>query len=124
MFKNNYLDNIIITFFTHQLQIKMFYFQTGMYVYHQASESYLLKYDNNLNKFFESAQSVFGKFDMGDLELKAKLPKDYNIEECLKAFRKYLNNISEPLNKYTELLSIKDKILGDLDQFEYLLSFK
>lgn len=109
-------------FFKHQIIIKMFHFQTSNYGAHKASDSYLEKFLNNHDKFMEIAQGLYGKLNMNNIQLNVNLYKD-NLIQHLDIFIKFLNYMHK-FETDTGLLSIKDDMLNDVNQFKYLLSFK
>jgi hypothetical protein len=109
-------------FFEHQIIIKMFHFQTTQYGAHKASDEYLQKFLNNHDKFMEVAQGVYGKLELENIKLDIDLHKN-NITTHLDIFIKFLNLINK-IEKNSGLLTIKDEMLNDVNQFKYLLLFK
>lgn len=110
-------------FFTHQLQLKMYHFQTKKYGAHKTIDAYLEKFENNLDKFMETAQGIFGKLETNFINLNIKTATDNNIISELDKFIKILKMFDDKLKSHTDLLNIRDEILADIDQLKYLLTF-
>ena len=121
---NEFLEFTVKQFFKHQLQLKMFHFQTKGYGSHKASDEYLSKFEGNLDKFMEVAQGAFGRLNMKEMDLKFTIVDDNTIFTELDKFIKILRGYDEFLNKNTELLNIRDEIVSDAEQLKYLLTFK
>ena len=108
-------------FFKHQIIIKMFHFQTTSYGNHKASDEYLIKFLDNHDKFMEVAQGIYGKLNIDKLQLNVNLYNN-DLVTHLDIFIKFLNCINK-MEKNTGLISIKDDMLNDVNQFKYLLLF-
>ena len=117
-------ENILVIFFRHQLKIKLFHFQTKCYSAHKASDSYLGKFEENLDKFMEVAQGFVGRLTIKKMTIHFNALNDDNIIEELGKFRLILKMFDKLMANNTELLNIRDEMLGDVEQFTYLLTFK
>lgn len=120
---NKNLDIILQSLFKHQLQIKMFHFQTKKFGGHKASDDYLSKFENNLDEFMEVAQGHFGKLETRTIEIAFDTLNDNNIIEALGDFINILKSLSGPLREYTDLLNLRDEMIGDASKLRYLLTF-
>lgn len=120
---NSVVINLLDRLFEHFIVIKIFHFQTNTFGAHKASDNYLKLFLDNFDKFMESAQGIFGKFQLNKLDVSVKTPiSDDNIQEYLHDVIKLLQQLE--LSDYTDLLNIRDSMIGDLNQFRYLLTFK
>ena len=98
------LCNIIKIFFQHQLEIKMYHFQTKLYGAHKASDMYHGGFLEKMDKFLEAAQGIAGQTKLQTVDLKFKTLDDMIINK--------------------DLLAIRDEMIADANQFKYLLLFK
>lgn len=121
---SKFIEALLCLSFNHQLQMKMYHFQTLEYGAHKAVDSYLSKFTDNLDKFMEVAQGIFGKFKIKYLDIKFETLNDQNIVENLNKFINILRNCDQFINTYTELTNIRDEMVGDINQLKYLLTFK
>jgi hypothetical protein len=129
--KNNFENQITVIFFEMLLMVKLFHWKTYSYATHKATDKLYDSLNDNMDKFIEvllgktgtrinlSNKKSISLVDLTSLEqLKAKI----------ESFKKYLvsltNNRAVNSMNDTDLLNIRDEILGDLNQFLYLLTFK
>ena len=113
------------------LMVKLFHWKTASYATHKATDKLYDSLNEHMDKFIEvllgktgsrinlSNKKSISLVDLTSLEqLKAKV----------EGFKKYLVSLTNnrALNSMndTDLLNIRDEILGDLNQFLYLLTFK
>ena len=119
------LNRLAMNLLNHQIVLKLFHFQTELYGAHKASDAYLEKYANTMDKFLETAQGIYGKITLKKYTLSGSSHTDENIYNHLNGITKYLREkIDDVLDERTDLLNIRDELLGDLDQLKYLLTFK
>ena len=112
--------------------IKLYHWKTYSYATHKATDDLYAKLGENIDKFVEV---LLGKAQ-NRIKLRTKnIPvKDMNSPQEFKreidSYKNYLVGLSN--NKAlgaggmtnTDLLNIRDEILGDLNQFLYLFTFK
>ena len=77
------LCNIIKIFFQHQLEIKMYHFQTKLYGAHKASDMYHGGFLEKMDKFLEAAQGIAGQTKLQTVDLKFKTLDDKTVFEAL-----------------------------------------
>mgnify|MGYP000886633788 CR=1 FL=1 len=118
------LEVILNSFFRHQLKIKMYHFQTQHYGAHKASDSYLGTFESNLDKFMEIGQGIVGKFNTKSISIKFDTLNDETINFELDKFVSTLRAFDEIMKGQTELLNLRDEMIGNAEQFKYLLTFK
>lgn len=116
------LEQTLILLFKHQLQLKMYHFQTLLYGAHKSSDSYLIKFENNLDKFMEVSQGIIGKLQMKQLTFDFPIVNDKTIITELTNFVIVLKEYE--LSDYPELLNLRDEMMADAQQLKYLLTFK
>ena len=128
---SSFQKEITITFLEMLLMIKLYHWKTHSYATHKATDELYGKLNENMDHFIEVLLGKSG--ERIDLTKQKSIPLiDLSSPEALKkeiySFKGYLasldKNAAMKLMTNTDLLNIRDEILGDLNQFLYLLSFK
>jgi DNA-binding ferritin-like protein len=113
------------------LMVKLFHWKTTSYATHKATDELYLKLNANIDSFIEILLGKSGS--RIDLMSKSNIRLvDLSSQESLKRkideFKSYLVGLNDNKALQTmsnsDLLNIRDTILGDLNQFLYLLTFK
>ena len=122
---------ITVRFLEMLLLIKLFHWKTTSYPTHKATDDLYTKFNLNMDTFVEI---LLGKTGMRTQLTSDKTIRlnDLNYIEELKSavveFKSYLVSLNDnaAMKKMlnTDLFNIRDTILGDMNQFLYLLSFK
>jgi DNA-binding ferritin-like protein len=127
-----YTQQHIVTMFLQMLNtVKLYHWKTSSYAQHKATDDLYANLNTNIDSFVEVMLGKTG----GRVNLTGQktLPLlDYtNVEDFKKEVSKYKDfligmNKDTGLNitNNTDLLNIRDEILGNLNQFTYLLTFK
>jgi len=127
---NQFQSEITCKFLEMLIMVKLYHWKTQSYAQHKATDELYSKLNENIDTFIEVL--------LGKTETRTNLLKkptisliDLSSKEQLKKqiddFKVYLVNLTD--NKFiikmsnTDLLNIRDEILGDLNQFLYLLTF-
>ena len=122
---------IAVLFLEMLMMVKLFHWKTTSYATHKATDELYTKLNANIDSFIEILLGKSGsRIDlMNNKQIKLV---DLSNQEALKrevdAFKGYLVSLNH--NKAmlsmsnTDLFNIRDTILGDLNQFLYLLTFK
>jgi len=127
----SFQKEITMTFLEMLLMIKLYHWKTYSYATHKATDELYGKLNENMDHFIEVLLGKSG--ERIDLIKQKSIPLiDLTSVEDLKkeiySFKGYLaclnNNKAMKQMTNTDLLNIRDEILGDLNQFLYLLSFK
>ena len=119
------LNRLCMNLLNHQIVIKLFHFQTQLFGAHKASDAYIEKYANTLDKFLEVAQGIYGKITLKKYSLAGSSHSDDNIIKHINGMIMYWREkIDDILGNYTDLINIRDELVGDAEQLKYLLSFK
>jgi hypothetical protein len=107
-------------------QIKLYHWQTYEHARHIATDKYLESLDKHIDYFVEVSMGKYGRPRVTGATAKITLK---NMTEkaaaiYLNAARSYLQGtFSKTINpKDTDLLNIRDEILGDLNQLAYLFT--
>jgi hypothetical protein len=111
--------------------IKLFHWKTYSYATHKATDKLYAKFNDDMDSFIEI---LLGKTGVrSDLTSKKNIRLlDLTSPEALKreieAFKGYLvslnSNKAMKSMSNTDLFNVRDTILGDMNQFLYLLTFK
>jgi DNA-binding ferritin-like protein len=128
---NEFQKEITSVFLEMLLMVKLYHWKTTSYATHKATDDLYLKLNANIDSFTEI---LLGKSGLRiDLMGKSNIRLvDLSSQESLKrevdAFKGYLVGLNDNKALQTmsnsDLFSIRDTILGDLNQFLYLLTFK
>jgi hypothetical protein len=127
--KNNFQEEITCKFLEMLIMVKLYHWKTYSYAQHKATDGLYDKLNEDIDKFIEV---LLGKTEKRTNLLKqSKISLiDLSTKDQLKTqidkFKAYL--VSLTFNTFmikmsnTDLLNIRDEILGDLNQFLYLLT--
>jgi hypothetical protein len=120
---------ITVKFFELLLMIKLFHWKTTSHSIHKATDELYSKLNEHIDTFIEILLGKTGirtnllnkhKISLIDLSNKEQLSKKINL------YKSYMINLSNnPFIRSmsnTDLLNVRDEILGDLNQFLYLLT--
>lgn len=131
--KNNNQSNsstnalIVGTFLKVLNMVKLYHWKTRSYSQHKATDELYGRLNENIDKFVEI---LLGKDEsrINMIEKQIELIDENNTRD-LKArlceFRHFLTefNVFFDSKKDSDLLNVRDEILGDVNQFMYLLTF-
>lgn len=121
---------ITVIFLEMLLMIKLFHWKTHSYATHKATDDLYTKVNANMDSFIEILLGKTGVRTNLTGHKNIRL-MDLNSQESLKReiekFKSYLvslnNNRAMQTMLNPDLLNIRDTILGDMNQFLYLLTF-
>lgn len=122
---------IAVVFLEILMMVKLFHWKTTSYATHKATDDLYTKLNANIDSFIEILLGKSGsRIDlMSNKQIKlVDLSNQESLKREVEAFKGYLVSLNE--NKAmltmtnTDLFNIRDTILGDLNQFLYLLTFK
>ena len=107
--------------------IKLYHWRTQSYSQHKATDELYAKLNENIDRFVEillgksssRIKMLENKMNMYDLETTGEL------REHLFEYRQFLVDMNRTFHekKDTDILSVRDDILADINQFLYLLTF-
>ena len=126
-YTNRLKSSIVQKFMELLTMIKLYHWKTHSYAQHKATDELYSKLNENIDTFVEvllgkskhRVRMMENKMRMYDLENKGEL-KSHIFE-----YRQFLIDMDRHFSprKDSDLYSIRDDILGDLNQFLYLLTF-
>jgi len=115
--------DIIISMMTIRDQVKLYHWQTRSFARHKATDDLVAKLDENIDTFVET---YMGKYGRPTISKPIKLSNF--SESAAKTFvgqqRAFLSEVlpRKLSREDTDLLNIRDTILGDLNQVLYLFT--
>ena len=123
----NKTSKIVLTFLEFLNMIKLYHWKTRSYSQHKATDELYGRLNENIDKFVEV---LLGKDQsrIHSMEKQMNLINTDNMSDIKAHVFEYRNFLSE-MNIYfdekkdSDLLSIRDDLLADINQFLYLLSF-
>jgi hypothetical protein len=122
---------ITVVFLEMLMMVKLFHWKTHSYATHKATDELYEKLNENIDHFIEVLLGKTGsRIDL--MNQKSISLIDLNSQEKLKAkimsLKSYFvdldNNKALSTMSNSDLFNIRDEILGNLNQFMYLLTFK
>ena len=124
-------QEITVKFMEMLMMIKLYHWKTYSYATHKATDELYTKLNGNIDTFMEV---LFGKTQIRTNLLNCRkislidLSSQEQLKREIEKYKTYLvdlsNNSLMLKMTNTDLLNIRDEILGDLNQFLYLLTFK
>ena len=125
------IENIVIMFLRMLNTVKLFHWRTFSYPEHKATDELYANLNSNIDTFVETMLGkTGGRINLVKQKTLPLLAIE-NINDFKKEITQYKNfliNMSKDseLNSTSnsDLLNIRDEILGNLNQFTYLLTFK
>ena len=108
-----------------QVQMKINHWQTKGYARHQAFGGFYDALDPLIDTFVESAMGKYGRFVLGDDEKTIELNNlsDIDMRGLISTLRMALVQI-ELDREDTDLLNIRDEMLGEVNKLSYLLTLE
>jgi hypothetical protein len=106
-------------------RVNIFHWQTTSYAHHKESDKFMEKLTANSDKFIEILQGSRGvRLSMPDVPIEYKNESLQSVIFILQEFKKWLSQtlLLVLSDKDTDLMSLRDEMLMDVNQFMYLLS--
>jgi hypothetical protein len=122
---------ITVKFLETILLIKLYHWKTMSFATHKATDELYAKMNSNMDSFVEILLGKTGERTHLEKTHEIRLI-DLNSHESMKkemeSFKTYLISMNENIilqdGTHTDLLNIRDTILGDINQFLYLFTFQ
>ena len=123
--------DVTVRFLEILIMVKLYHWKTSSYATHKATDELYTNLNANIDKFIEvllgkagNRINLMGKKTISLIDLNS--PERLRAE--INSFKSYLVSITNShairIMSNTDLLNIRDEILGNLNQFLYLLTFK
>lgn len=115
-------------FLTMRNQIKLYHWQTGLYSRHKGTDGVIESLDGNIDKFVEVYMGKYGRPKMNSRTntIQVKNFTEKTAVAFVKAcIQELIMEVPKGLKKTdTDLLNIRDEMLGDLNQLLYLFTLE
>jgi hypothetical protein len=129
---NKYTQQRIVIMFLQMLNtVKLYHWKTTSYAEHKATDELYANLNLNIDKFVEIMLGKTG--GRVNLTEQKSIPLlDYtgltNFKREVEMYKQFLINMNKDaglnITNNSDLLNSRDEILGNLNQFTYLLTFK
>lgn len=118
-------------------QIKVYHWQTNSFSEHKALDMAYEELEESIDEFIEKYQGIFGRIKSGSgsflLELEnlqtvnsptEEVPETVGLQGKIDQWIAYLKSFNEDSNigNKTDLLNVRDDMLGTLNQLKYLIT--
>ena len=129
---NQYTQQIIVAMFLQMLNtVKLYHWKTYNYSQHKATDQLYSELNDNIDTFVETMLGKTG--DRVNLTKQKTIPlydftnlNDFTME--IERYKTFLINMNKEaglnITNNSDLFNIRDEILGNLNQFTYLLTLK
>jgi len=115
-------------FFSLREQVKLYHWQTHLYARHKATDEVIKSLDEHTDLFVEVYMGKYGRPNITRTTNTVQV-KNMSEKSAIKFIKDCIAHITGPFTKSikgtdTDLLNIKDEILGELNQLLYLFSLQ
>lgn len=119
-------DEIVRTFFKFQNELKLYHWQTYSYARHKAADSLFSDLGDSTDEFIEIFMGKYGKrVKLSPKRMVIRTFTDSNVDALLLEFRNFLTDLEAHLpskRNTSDLLNIRDELLGKVNQTLYLFT--
>jgi DNA-binding ferritin-like protein len=122
--KNKYsVEQVILYLLSILTTVKIYHWKTTSYAQHKSTDQLYSELNENIDKFVEVLLGITQT--RANLTNTKSLPiNDYSsLPPFTKKINEYILYLQNMPFKDTDLLNIRDEVLGNLNQFKYLLTF-
>jgi DNA-binding ferritin-like protein len=116
-------SDLITGLLQFQQQIRLFHWMTESFAEHKAFGEAYEALDDEIDELVESFIGKFGRETSEEISLKLKPYGEKAIQQAFLAFRAFLVSMTKEISGSTELLNMRDGILGEVDHLIYRLTF-
>ncbi len=120
-------EELVIKFLTLQQQFRILHWQTKSYAKHNAYGSIYDSLDEFIDEFIEIYMGKYGRVSFnGDGNITLKNTDSLDLNLFIKENIVWLKSLNDKLNPEndSDLLNIRDEIMGSLNKLRYLLTLK
>lgn len=121
-------NELLIQFIGLQEQLRVLHWQTKSYARHKAYGDKYGDIGGLVDSFMEIYMGKYGRteFDGGEGVITIKNTNTLDLNQFFKSNLEFLISLSDKLDnkKDSDLLNLKDEMMGELNQLKYLLSLK
>ena len=121
-------EELILKFVGMQQQFRILHWQTKSYAKHNAYGSIYDSLDGFIDEFIEIYMGKYGRvsFNSGEGNINLKNTDSLDLNSFIKENISWLKSLNEKLNEEndSDLLNIRDEVMGSLNKLRYLLTLK
>lgn len=118
------MSRIIAQLIYLQMQMRIYHWQTKSYARHKAYGKFYDALGDLLDTFVETYQGIFGRVAFAQsLDLR-NLEESTDIEKILTNAIEMLTNEMEDIQAHSDLLNIRDSIVGEMNHLRYLITLE
>jgi len=122
------MENLVTTFLWFQNQIKVYHWQTYSFAEHKAFDGLYDSLSDEIDEFVETLMGKYGRVNAADsFKFQLQNYKSSNYMDIIDSFNNFLINTVPTFidsRKDSDLLNIRDSILGEVNRVKYLLTLK
>ena len=124
--ENKDIEQYIIDLMQVQCQVKIFHWQTKIYGKHNALDGLFNAIIENIDEFTETAMGKYGRVDFSGVSYTFDNITDTGIANLIDGFIDTAIALDAKVDakKDSDLLNLRDELLGKLNQTKYLLTLK
>jgi hypothetical protein len=119
--------NLVLMFMQMLNTVKLYHWKTTSHSQHKATDELYSNLNSSIDSFVEIMLGKDGS-RVNLTNVKSIPLHDYidlsDFKKEVEIYKEYLINLQVNTKKDTDLLNVRDEILGHLNQFTYLLTFK
>lgn len=123
-------SKIVLTFIEMLNTVKLYHWKTHSFATHKATDELYADLNSNIDKFVETmlghSASELNHNRVNLTQVKSIPLHDYNsVNDYIKQIKQYiafLNGLS--LDNLTDLMTVRDELLINMNKFLYLMTFK
>lgn len=106
-------------------QIRLYHWQTPVYIKHKAAGNFYEAMDGTVDKFVETYQGRYGRIMYQPFNASFNNISDAQFVDELQKFKEFLvNKLPSLIPNDTDLLNIRDEMLGATNHVIYLLNLQ
>ena len=115
--------NVIGPLIQFQQQLRIFHWQTASFAQHKAFGKAYEDLDDMIDTFVETYMGIFGRSRPNiTFQIHLRSLNSNAVDEVCEQFCDYLRNMDEEIGGHTDLLNIRDSMLGEVHHLKYRLS--
>lgn len=124
--ENKDIEQYIIDLMQVQCQVKVFHWQTKIYGKHIALDRLFDAIIDNIDEFTETAMGKYGRVDFSGVSYTFDNITDTGVANLIDGFIDTAISLDDKVDakKDSDLLNLRDELLGKLNQTKYLLTLK
>lgn len=118
---------MILEFFNFLNNIKLYHWNTTSYARHKASDDCFSKIQSLMDQFVEVYIGKYGRSELTalkDKKITLTIMNDQSIKTLIKGIIQYLTAMKLDTKLDTDLITIRDEMIGSLNQTLYLFTLE